>query len=65
MALETDMLSMTGLVEVVSNIIGLWPLIVLHLKETGSKNIAGSLAVNHSLLCFVSCNYDPQFSFVQ
>ena len=36
-AIETGDLSLPGLVDVVSNIIGVWPLIVFYLRETGKK----------------------------
>ena len=35
---ETGDLSLLGLVDVVSNIIRVWPLIVSYLKETGKKD---------------------------
>ena len=44
-AIETGDLSLPGLVDVVSNIIGVWPLIVFHLKETGKKDSGDSLVV--------------------
>ena len=50
MVLETNILSTTVLVDVVSNIIGVWPLVVTHLKDNGNKVIGDSLAVSHSLL---------------
>ena len=37
-AIITGELSMPFLVEVVSNIVGVWPLIVVYLKETGREN---------------------------
>ena len=58
-------LSMPHLVDVVANIIGVWPLIVSYLKETGRKGDGDSLVVRSSsfdrvvvlsfphLLCFV------------
>ena len=42
-AIETGDLSLPGLVDVVSNIIGVWPLIVSYLKETGQKDSGDSL----------------------
>ena len=45
MAIETGDLSLPGLLDVVSNIIGVWPFIVLYLKETGKKDIGDSLVV--------------------
>ena len=44
-AIETGDLSLPGLVDVVSNIIGVWPLIVSYLKETGKKDSGESLVV--------------------
>ena len=44
-AIETGDLSLPGLVDVVSNIIGFWPLIVSYLKETGKKDSGDSLVV--------------------
>ena len=44
-AIITGELSMPSLVEVVSNIVGVWPLIVVYLKETGKKTDGDSLVV--------------------
>ena len=44
-AIETGDLSLPGQVDVVSNIIGVWPLIVSFLKETGKKDSGDSLVV--------------------
>ena len=44
-AIETGDLPLPGLVDVVSNIIGVWPLIFFYLKETGKKDIGDSLVV--------------------
>ena len=44
-AIITNDLSMPGLVEVVANIVGAWPLIVSYLKETGRKDEGDSLVV--------------------
>ena len=44
-AIETGDLSLPGLVDVVSNIIGVWPLIVSYLKETGKKDSGDNLVV--------------------
>ena len=64
-AILTNDLSMPHLVDVVANIIGVWPLIVSYLKETGSKDDGDSLVVRSSsfdcvgallyphLLCFI------------
>ena len=67
-AILTNDLSMPHLVEVVANIIGVWPLTVSYLKETGRKDDGDSLVVRFSsfgrfgalfvpvfiVLCFVS-----------
>ena len=42
-AIITGKLSMPSLVEVVSNIVGVWLLIVVYLKETGRKTDGDSL----------------------
>ena len=44
-AIETGDISLPRLVDVVSNIIGVWPLIVSYLKETGEKDSGDSLVV--------------------
>ena len=49
MAFETVDLSLPGLLEVVSNIIGVWPLIVSNIKETGKKDSEDSLVVGRFL----------------
>ena len=50
--IETGDLSLPGLVDVVSNIIGVWPLIVSYLKETRKKDRGDSLVVWFSFLGF-------------
>ena len=52
-AIETGDLSLPRLVDVVSNIIGVWPLIVSYLKETGKKDSGGSLVVWFSPFYFL------------
>ena len=47
-AILTNDLSMPHLVDVVANIIGVWPLIVSYLKEAGRKNDGDSLVVRFS-----------------
>ena len=47
-AILTNDLSMPHLVNVVANIIGVWPLIVSYLKETGRKDDGNSLVVRSS-----------------
>ena len=44
-AIITGELSIPSLVEVVSNIVGVWPLTVAYLKETGRKTDGDSLVV--------------------
>ena len=44
-AIVTNNLSMPDLVNVVANIAGAWPLIVLYLKKTGRKDEGDSLVV--------------------
>ena len=51
-AIETGDLSLPGLVVVVSNIIGVWPLIVSYLKETGKEDSGDNLVVWFSSLRF-------------
>ena len=67
-AILTNDLSMPHLVDVVANIIGVWPLIVFYLKETGRKDDGDSFVVRSPsfgcvgalsapvfiVLCFVS-----------
>ena len=48
-AIITEELSMPSLVEVVSDIVGVWPLIVVYLKETGRKTDGDSLVVKYIL----------------
>ena len=47
-AIITNDLSMPGLVDVVANIVGVWPLVVLYLKETGGKDNGDNLVVRYS-----------------
>ena len=49
-AIITNILSMPDLVNVVANIVGVWPLIVSHLKETGRKDEGNSLVVRSFLV---------------
>ena len=49
-AILTNDLSMPHLVDVVANTIGVWPLIVSYLKETGRKDDRDSLVVRSSFL---------------
>ena len=52
-AILTNDLSLPHLVDVVANIIGVWPLIVSYLKETGRKDDGDSLVVM-SFSCLVT-----------
>ena len=57
-AILTNDLSMPHLVDVVANIIGVWPLIVSYLKDTGRKDDGDSLScgkVSHFWWCW--CNF--------
>ena len=47
-AILTNDLSLPQLVDVVANIVGVWPLIVSYLKETGRKDDGDSLVVRSS-----------------
>ena len=60
-AILTNDLSMPHLVDVVANIIGVWPLIVSYLKETGRKNDGDSLVVRSSFLVVLVQFFVPTF----
>ena len=65
-AIITNDLSMPGLVDVVANIVGVWPLIVSYLMETGRKDDGDSLVLKSStvgVLC-VSCKWAHRFFVV-
>ena len=55
-AIITNDFSMPGLVEVVANIAGVWPLIVSYLKETGRKDDGDSLVVRSSTVRVLSAS---------
>ena len=59
MAIATGGLSLPGLMDVVSNISGVWLLIVSYLRETGKKDSGDSLVVWFFLL--VSFSYNAHF----
>ena len=63
-AIETGDLSLPGLLDVVSNIIGVWPLIVPYLKETGKKDSGDSLVVWFFLLRSLPPNAYSQLRFL-
>ena len=55
-AIITNHLSMPGLVELVANIVGVWPLVVSYLKETGRKDDGDSLVVRFSTVGVLSAS---------
>ena len=55
-AIITNDLSMPGLVDVVAIIVGVWPLIVSYLKETGRKNDGDKLVVRSSTVGVLSAS---------
>ena len=56
----TNDLSMPGLVDVVANIVGVWPFIVSYLKETGRKDEGDSLVVRSFPVCVcLTCGSVP------
>ena len=61
-AILTNDLSMPHIVGVVANIIGVWPLIVSYLKETGRKDDGDSLVVRSSSFLVVMVQFSvPAF----
>ena len=50
-------LSLPLLLEVVSKILGVWPLIVVNLKETGRRTDGDSLVVRYILHFYSTCNF--------
>ena len=61
-AILTNGLSMPHLVDVVANIIGVWPLIFSYLKETGRKDDGDSLVVKFSSFLLVLVQFSvPAF----
>ena len=61
-AILTNDLSMPHLVDVVANIIGVWPLFVSYLKETGRKDDDDSLVVRSSSFGCVGALSVPVFN---
>ena len=57
-AIITNDLSMLSLVNVVANIVGVWPLVVSYLKETGRKDIGDSLAVRWSIVGVLFASFE-------
>ena len=66
-AIITHDLSMPELVNVVANIIGVWPLIVSFLKETGRKYEGDSLVVGSFLvgICLLHQSVDHPLLFLE
>ena len=56
-AILTNDLSMPHLVDVVANIIGVWPLIVSYLKETGRKDDGDNLVVRSPSFWLCWCTF--------
>ena len=65
-AIITNDLSMPGLVDLVANIVGVWPVVVSYLKETGRKDDGDSLVVWSSTVgvLFPSCKWAHHFFVV-
>ena len=65
-AIITNDLSMPGLVDVVANIVGVWPPVVSYLKETGRKDHGESLVVSSSTVGVLSasCKWAHHFFVV-
>ena len=62
-AILTNDLSMPHLVDVAANIIGVWPLIVSYLKETGRKDDGDSLVVRSSFLYSCWCPFHTRLNY--
>ena len=60
-AIITGELSMPSLVEVVSNIVGVWPLLMAYLKQTARKTDGDSLVIYYILHFCFSCNFFHMF----
>ena len=56
-AIITNDLSMPVLVDVVANIVEVWPLVVSYLKETGPKNDGGRLVIKSSTVSVSSASF--------
>ena len=56
-AIITNDLSMPGLVEVVADIVGVWPLIVSYLKKAGRNDDGDSLVVRSSTVGVLSASF--------
>ena len=65
-AVITNDLSMPGLVDVVANIVGVWPLVVSYLKEIGHKDDGDSLVVRSAnvRVLSASCKWAHHFYVV-
>ena len=55
-AIVTNGLSMPGMVDVVANIVGVWPLVVSYLEETGHKDDGDRLVVRASTMGVLSAS---------
>ena len=62
-AIITNNLSMPDLVNVVANIVGVWPLIVSYLKETGRKDEGDSLVVRSFILGILPASWKSVHRF--
>ena len=63
-AILTNDLSMPHLVDVIANIIGVWPLFVSYLKDTGRKDDGDSLVVRSSSFLVVLVQFSVPAFFV-
>ena len=63
-AIITGELSMPSLIEVVNNIVGVWLLIAVCLKESGRKTAGDSLVVYNFLHFYFSCNFFHIFTLL-
>ena len=60
-AIFSNVLCMPHLKDIVANIIGVWPLIISYLKETGHKNDGDSLVVKSSSSMVYNYNIVPLY----
>ena len=60
-AILTSSLAMPELIDVVANIVGVWPLIVAFLKETGRKDDGDSLVVWSPFFDVCGCCFVPMY----
>ena len=57
-AIFTNDLSIPGLVDMVENIVGVWPLVVSYLQETGRKDDGDNLVVRSSIVGVLFASFD-------